>query len=54
MDSSSNNNPLSRQELETEILTRASNTPFTFDPEKADSQIELVLKMLLQVNSQYQ
>ena len=37
----------SRIELETELISKASNGSFTFDPEKADSQIELVLKMLL-------
>ena len=33
--------------LETEIITNASKFPLVFDQDKASSQIELVLKMLL-------
>ena len=44
----------SRIALETEIVADASKIPLTFDPEKATFQIDLVLKMLLKVNSLYQ
>ena len=39
--------------LETDIITHASKTPLIFEADKAAAQIELVLKMLLQVNSLY-
>ena len=44
----------SRIALETEIVAGASKIPLVFDPEKAAFQIDLVLKMLLKVNSLYQ
>lgn len=39
--------------LETEIITGASKYPLKFEPDQAATQIDLVLKMLLRVNSLY-
>ena len=42
-----------RMALETDIMMSATKVPLALDLENPSTQIELVLKMLLQVNSQH-